>query len=100
MRYSTEPKYRKYFKGYGFLSFARKIGDKYGKKSMDAATKTGLYAAKTTSKRAVQKTIEPTGDLIGNKIDDKITSVGKTKTKEKEIERKEIYISPEKRANY
>ena len=67
---------------------------------MDAATKTGLYTAKTTSKRAVQKTKEPTGDLIGNKIDDKITSVGKTKTKEKEIERKEIYISPEKRANY
>ena len=100
MRYSTEPKYRKYFKGYGFLSFARKIGDKYGKKLMDTATKTGLYAAKTTSKRAVQKTLEPTGDLTGNKIEDKITSVGKTKTKEKEIQRQEIYISPEKRANY
>ena len=32
MRYSTEPKYRKYVKWYGFLSFARKFGDKYGKK--------------------------------------------------------------------
>ena len=31
MRYSTEPKFRKYVKGYGFLSFARKFGDKYGK---------------------------------------------------------------------
>ena len=29
MRYSTEPKYRKYVKGYSFLSFARNFGDKY-----------------------------------------------------------------------
>ena len=35
MRYSTEPRYRKYVEGYGFLSFARKLGDKYGKKLMD-----------------------------------------------------------------
>ena len=27
MRYSTEPKFRKYVKGYGFLSFARKFGE-------------------------------------------------------------------------
>ena len=32
MRYSTEPKYRKYVEGYNFLSFARKCGDKHGKK--------------------------------------------------------------------
>ena len=31
MRYSTESKYRQYVKGYGFLSFARNFGDKYGK---------------------------------------------------------------------
>ena len=35
--------------------------------------------------------------MIGNKIADKITSVGKTKNKEKEDERQEIYIPPEKR---
>ena len=34
MRYSTEPNYRKYIKGYGFLPFSRKFGDKYGKKLM------------------------------------------------------------------
>ena len=83
MRYSTEPKYRKYRKGYGFLSFARKFGDEYGKKLMGNATKTGIDAAKTASKRAVQKTAEATGDLVGNKIADKITSLGKTKSKEK-----------------
>ena len=85
MRYSTDPRYRKYVKGYGFLSFARKSGDKYHKKIMDIATKTGIDAAKTASKRAVQKTAEATGDLIGNKIADKITSIGKSKEKEKEI---------------
>ena len=52
MRYSTEPKYGKYVKGYGFLSFAR---NKYGKKLMNTATKTAIDAAKTASKRVVQK---------------------------------------------
>ena len=50
MRYSKEPRFRKYNEGYGFFSFARKLGDKYGKKLMDNATKTGIDAAKTTSK--------------------------------------------------
>ena len=59
---------------------------------MDTATKTEIDAAKTAS-RVVQKTAETTGDLIGNKIADKITPIGKPK--EKEIE--EIYIPPEKR---
>ena len=97
MRYSTEPKYRKYVKGYGFLSFSRKFGDKSGKKLMDTATKTGIDAIKTASKRVVQKTAKATGDLIGNKIADKITSLVKTKIKEKEDKRQEIYIPPEKR---
>ena len=97
MRYSTEPRFRKYVKGYGFLSFARKFSDKYGKKLMDTATKTGIDATKTTSKRVVQKTVEATGDLIGNKIADKTTSIGKSKEKEKAEKAKEIYIPPEKR---
>ena len=95
MRYSAEPRFRKYVKGYGFLSCARNFGDKYGKKLLDTATKTGIDAAKIASKRVVQKTVEATGDLIGNKIAHKITSIGKPKEKTKEIE--EIYIPPEKR---
>ena len=90
MRYSTEPKFRKYIKGYGFLSFSRKFGNKHSKKLMETATKTGIDAAKTASKRVVQKTAETTGDLIRNKI-------GKTKSNDKEDERQEIYIPPEKR---
>ena len=99
MRYSTEPKYRKYVKGYGFLSFARKFGDKYGKKLMDTATKTGIDTAKTASKRVVPKTAEATGDLIKNKIADEINSLDKTKNIEKEVERQEVYLLPEKDSN-
>ena len=54
---------------------------------------------KTTSKLVVQKTAEATGDLIGNKVDDQITSLGKAKSKEKEDERQKIYIPPEKNSN-
>ena len=42
-----------------------------------------MDAAKTTSERVVQKNAEATGDLIGNKIADKITSIGKPQGKEK-----------------
>ena len=63
---------------------------------MDTVTKTGIDAAKTASKRVVKKTAEATGDLIRNKIANKITSIGKPKEKKtKEIE--EIYIPPGKR---
>ena len=99
MRHSTQPKFRKYIKGYGCFSFARTFGNKYGKNLMDTATKTGVDAAKAASKRVVQKNWEATRDLIGNKIADKITSLGKTESKEKEKEKEEqeIYIPSEKR---
>ena len=97
MRYSTQPRFRKYAKGCDVLSFARKFGDKYRKKLIDTATKTGIDAAKIASKRAVQKAAEATGDLIGNKVADKITLSGKTKSKEKEKEEQEIYMPPGKK---
>ena len=55
MRYSTELRFRKYVKGYGFLSFARKFRDKYVKKLMDTATKTGIDAAKLLLKELFKK---------------------------------------------
>ena len=61
---------------------------------METATKVGIYAV---SKRVVQETSETTGDLIGNKIADKITSVGKLKEKEKTKKVEGIYIPPEKK---
>ena len=70
-----------------FYLFAKSMGEslsnKYGQKLLDNVKKSTTDAIKTASKRAIQKTAEATGDLIGNKIDGKITSVSKKKpTKE------------------
>ena len=79
MRYSIEP--RIYVKGYGFLSFEKNIGkdlsNKYGQKRLGSGKESITDAIKTASKKAIQKTTEATGDLIGNKLDDKIISVSK-----------------------
>ena len=53
------------YKDIAFCDLQENFGDKYGKKLMDTATKTGIDAAKIASKRVVQKTAEATGDLIG-----------------------------------
>ena len=81
-----------------FYHLQRNLEINMAKNKMDTATKTGIDAAKTASKRVVQKTAEATGDLIGNKIADKTTLIGKTESKEKEDEtnnRQEIYIPPD-----
>ena len=80
------------------MSFARKFGDKYGKQLMGTATKTGMDAAKTSSKRVVQKNAEGTGDLIGNKIAHEITSRSKPKEKEKQKKEK-IFAFHQKKDN-
>ena len=67
---------------------------------MDTAAKSGIDAAKTASKRAVQKTAEATEDLIGNKIADKITSIGKPKEKEKKTKCKKFTFHQKKETNY
>ena len=80
-----------------FCHLLENLVNKCDKKLMDTATKIGIDAAKTASKRVVQKTVEASGDLIGNKISDKITSIGKSKEKEKTKKVEEIYIPPEKK---
>ena len=81
MRYSIESRDRIYLKGYGFLSFAKNMGkslsNKYGQKRLDSAKKSTTDAIKAASKKAIQKIVEATGDLIGNIIADKVTSISK-----------------------
>ena len=71
MTYSIEPRDRIYVKGYEFLSFGKNMGthlsNKYSQKLLDSAKKFTKDAIKTASKRAIQKSAEATGDLIGNK---------------------------------
>ena len=57
MRYSIESRDRTYVKGYGFLSFAKNMGNnlinKYGQNLLDSAKKSTTDAIKTASKRAI-----------------------------------------------
>ena len=118
MRYSIEPRERRHVKGYGFLSCAKNIGmhtakvaknmsNKYSQKLVDTAKKSATDAIKTASKRAIQKTAEASGDLVGNKIADKITSASK-KSHNEEIQSNEVNneipkercISPKERQQF
>ena len=118
MRYSIEPRERRYIKGFGFLSFARygkklmntvrktrtNFNSKYGKKLTDTAIKTGKDFATVAGKKIVHECTEATGDLIGDKIADKITSIskkprdeGSPSTEANNEIRKERYIPPKER---
>ena len=97
MRYSIEPRERRFVKGYGFMSFARNFSDKYRKSLMDKGIDVGKTFAKTAGKKILKETAKATGDLIGNKIADKITSASKKSHEEVNNEiPKERYISPNK----
>ena len=117
MRYSIEPRERRYVKGYGFLSFARNLGthatkvaknlnNKYGQKLADFAKKSTTDAFKIASKTALLKTAETTGDLVGNTIANKITSISRKPKTEPHSNvfsnemPKERYISPQERRSY
>ena len=96
MRYSIDPRERRYVKGCGFLSFAENFNDKYGK-SLRNASKT---FAKTAGKEILKETAKATGDLIDNKTGDKITAKSSKKSHDDEVIygiRKERYISPKER---
>ena len=105
----VRPRGRIFEKGYGFFSSAKNmdrnisknLSSKYNQKLLDHAKQSATDALQTSSKRVIQKKVEATGDLIGNKIADKFTRVSKSspqnnlETNEEMLEGK--YISPELR---
>ena len=93
MRYSIEPRERRYVKGYGFMSFTRNFNDKYSKSLMDASK----TFAKTAGIKILKETAKATGDLLGNKIADKITAKPHNKDEVINGIPKERYISPKER---
>ena len=114
MRYSLEPHYRRYVQGQGFMSFAKNTGNKYGrkifdksidvgksmkkkygKKILDNSISAGKDFAKIAGKKVLTKSAEAAGDLIGNKIADRITK--SSRNKEQKEETQELIIPPEKR---
>ena len=81
------------------------FNSKYGKKLTDTTIKTGKDFATIAGKKVVHKSAEATGDLIGNKIADKITAKPSKKSQNEEIQSnkvnneipKERYIPPNER---
>ena len=101
MRYSLEPSYRRYVQGQGFMSFAKNIGNKYGRTILDNSISDGKDFAKIAGKKVLTKTAEATGDLIGNKTADRITKSSRNKDQKEDDrimeETQELIIPPEKR---
>ena len=75
------------------MSFARNFNDKYSKSLMDASK----TFAKTAGKKILKEKAKATGDLIGNKIADKITAKPHNKDEVINGIPKERYISPKER---
>ena len=92
MRYSIEPKRRRYVKGYDFMSFAKNFNGKHSKSLIDKGIDVSKNIAKTAGKRILKKSAEAIGNLISNKIADKITA----KPIKNNVTNKK-YISPEER---
>ena len=120
MRYSIEPRYRRYVQGQGFMSFAKNIGNKYSRKIFDKSIDVGkkmsnIYGrkildksmdackdfAKIAGKKVLTKSAEATGEMIGNKIADRITKISRNKAQKEDDrimeETQELIIPPEKR---
>ena len=87
-------------KGCAFLSFAKIFSNTYSQNSqkhLDSTKKSTTDALITATKKRIQKTVEATGDFIGNKIVDKITSVSmKSSTKELHSNENELEILKER----
>ena len=58
MRYSFEPSYVKYVKGYGFLSFAKNMSNKYSQNLIDSAKIAKKIVPKRTIKKKQQKKLD------------------------------------------
>ena len=120
MRYSLEPRYRRYVQGQGFMPFAKNIGNKYGRKIfdknidvgkkmsnkygrkiLDKSMDAGKDFAKIAGKKVLHKSAEVTGEMIGNKIADRITRSSRNKAQKEDDrimeETQELINPPEKR---
>ena len=120
MRYSLERSYRRYVQGQRFMSFAKNIGNKYGRKLFDKSIDVGKKMsnkygrkildktmdagkdfAKIAGKKVLHKRAEATGEMIGNKIADRVTRSSRNKAQKEDDriteETQELIIPPEKR---
>ena len=83
------------------IDVGKSMKKKYGKKISDKSMDAGKDFAKIAGKKVLTKSAEATGDLIGNKIADRITKSTRNKDQREDDrimeETQEILIPPEKR---
>ena len=56
---------------------SKNLTDKYSQKSLDYVKQSATDVLKNASKRAIQKKSEANGNLIGNKVANKVTKVSR-----------------------
>ena len=98
------------------MSFAKNIGNKYGRKTfdksidvsnkydrkiLDKSMDASKDFTKIAGKKVLHKSAEATGEMIGNKVADRITKSSRNKAQKEDDrimeETQEILIPPEKR---
>ena len=83
------------------LDVGKSMEKKYGKKILDNSLSAGKDFAKIAGKKVLTKSAEATGDLIGNKIADRITKSARNKEQKEDDrimeETQEIIIPTEKK---
>ena len=79
----------------------KKMSNKYGRKILDKSMDAGEDFAKIAGKKVLPNRAEATGDMIGNKIADRITKRSRNKAQKEDDrimeETQELIIPPEKR---
>ena len=79
----------------------KKMSNKYVRKILDKSMDAGKDFAKIAGKKVLHKSAETTGEMIGNKIADRITKSSRNKAQKEDDrimeETQELIIPPEKR---
>ena len=71
---------------------SKNLSSKYHQKLLHHDKQSATDAFKTASQKVIQKAVEATEDLIGNKIADEITRVSKAIDEKKKPLKKNVYV--------
>ena len=82
------------------IDVGKKLSNKYGRKILDKSMDAGKDFAKIAGKKVLTKSAEATGDMISNKIADRITKSSRNKAQKEDdrimVETQELIIATEK----
>ena len=83
------------------IDIGKNMSNKYGRKILDKSVDAGKDFVKIAGKKVLHKSAEATGEMIGNKMADRITRSSRNKAQKEDDrvmeETQELIIPPEKR---